>query len=233
MPSTARRRTSQSSIDRVLDLLNDLDDDQMELLLREAESTVAGNIPVSKGIDFFEQPGLSSPTRVQPQSPSSQPPRRKFLASLSPRKQTELRRRLSKRTTPQDNAAGHADQTENSKPMLPGYKRVSRPVFSLPPPAATADLVELLVAYLLDSSADLPISSASSTALSSPTTPRFPFSPYSQEECEELELDLLEPAPFRGPQTASIFGNPMREPAHNISGIFEVLDDATLFGPQH
>ncbi|KAI1825617.1 hypothetical protein F4861DRAFT_185006 [Xylaria intraflava] len=215
---------SRSSIDRVLDLLTELDDDQMELLLREAESTVSGNVAVSEGINFFERPGVS-PMEIQPPTPSS-PPRRTLLTSLSPRKQSEIRRRLSKRlSSQQDTSAGHVahlDSIQSSKKTPRAYKRISRPIFSLPPPVATADLIELLAAYLMDASAT-PTSSASSTTLSSPTTPRSLFSPFTQPENEGPELDLLEPPPV-----SSIFGNPMKEPARNISGIFEVLDDAAL-----
>ncbi|KAI1437487.1 hypothetical protein GGR50DRAFT_75978 [Xylaria sp. CBS 124048] len=216
---------SRSSIDRVLDLLGDLDESQVELLLREAESTVSGNIPVSQGIDFFTRPGIT-PTSAGAQTPPSSPPRRKFLTSLSPRKQTELRRRLSKRTaTQQEISAGSSGHhsAQSPKKTHRSYKRISRPVFSAA--AATTDLIELLAAYLLDARV-IPDSSASSTALSSPTTPRSIFSPYPQREIEGPELDLLEPSPM------SIFGNPMREPSRNISGIFEVLDDAAPIGPR-
>ncbi|KAI3323172.1 hypothetical protein HD806DRAFT_498274 [Xylariaceae sp. AK1471] len=217
---------SRSSVDRVLDLLAELDESQMELLLREAESTVSGNIPVSKGIDLFGHPGLI-PTSAQPPPP---PPRRKFLTSLSPRKQSELRRRQSKRaSTHQDSLTGNAgslDSPQSSKKTPRSYKRISRPFFSLPLPAATADLSELLAAYLLDASAALPSSPSSSSTLSSPTTPRSLCNSYTQSESEGPELDLLEPSPSRAPKTLNIFGSPVKEPTRNISGIFEVLEDA-------
>ncbi|KAI8950777.1 hypothetical protein F4801DRAFT_319418 [Xylaria longipes] len=227
---------SRSSVDRVLDLLAELDDSQMELLLREAESTVSGNIPVAKGIDLFERPGQNPiPTHTHPQPQPPPAPRRKFLTSLSPRKQTELRRRQSKRTsTHQDPSAGNAgnlDSLQSSKKTPRSYKRISRPVFSLPAPAATADLTELLVAYLLDASTALPASPSSSSTLSSPITPQSPFSPYAQPESEGPELDLLEPSPSRAPGTLDIFGGPVRGPTRKISGIFEVLDDAGSPGP--
>ncbi|KAI0119994.1 hypothetical protein GGR51DRAFT_495878 [Nemania sp. FL0031] len=224
---------SRSSIDRVLDLLAELDEGQMELLLREAESTVSGNIPVSKGIDFFGRPG-PIPTPTQPPPP---PPRRKFLTSLSPRKQTELRRRQSKRaSTHQDASAGNAGNLvslQGSKKTPRSYKRISRPVFSLPAPAATADLTELLAAYLLDASAALPSSPSSASTLSSPTAPPSPPSPFPpprQSMSEGPGLDLLEPSPSRTPRTLDIFGSPIKTCTRKISGIFEVLDDAGSLG---
>lgn len=233
------RRThhrSRSSIDRVLDLLAELDESQMESLLREAESTVSGNIPVSKGIDFFERPGVI-PTLVHPPPPQTPTPRRKFLTSLSPRKQTELRRRLSKRaSTHQDPAtanAGNLDQTKSPKKTPRSYKRISRPIFSLPAPAATEDLTELLAAYLLDASVTLPSSSTVSSTLSSPDTPRPPIASFTEPESEGPELDLLEPSPSRAPATLDIFSSPVKGPTRKISGIFEVLDDAMSLSQHH
>ncbi|KAI1129417.1 hypothetical protein F5Y10DRAFT_238199 [Nemania abortiva] len=220
---------SRSSIDRVLDLLAELDESQMELLLREAESTVSGNIPVSKGIDFFGRPG---PMPV-PTHPPPPPPRRKFLTSLSPRKQTELRRRLSKRaSTHQDPSSGNAGNLaslQSPKKTPRSYKRISRPIFSLPAPEATADLTELLAAYLLDASTTLPSSPSSASTTSSPTAPPSPFSP-TQSENDGPGLDLLEPSPSRAPRTLDIFGSPMKTCTRKISGIFEVLDDAGSLG---
>ncbi|KAK5630674.1 hypothetical protein RRF57_006389 [Xylaria bambusicola] len=220
---------SRSSIDRVLDLLSELDEEQMQALLREAESTVSGNIPVSKGIDFFERPGVT-PTFAQPPPPPQPPPRRKFLTSLSPRKQTELRRRLSKRASthqdPPTANAGHLDPIKSPKKTPRSYKRISRPIFSLPAHAATADLTELLAAYLLDASATFPSSSTPSSTLVPPATPRPPFSSYTEPESEGPELDLLEPAPARSPATLDIFSGPVKGLTRKISGIFEVLDDA-------
>ncbi|KAI0194088.1 hypothetical protein EV127DRAFT_235430 [Xylaria flabelliformis] len=233
MPRKSHHR-SRSSVDRVLDLLSELDDSQMELLLREAESTVSGNIPVSQGIDLFGRP-IQNPTSAQPTPPPA--PRRKFLTSLSPRKQTELRRRQSKRASTHQNSpggnAGNLESLQSSKKTPRGYKRISRPVFSLPPPAATADLTQLLAAYLLDASTVLPSSPSSTSTLSSPITPRTPFSPFEQPESEGPELDLLEPPPSRVPGTLDIFSGPVRGPTRKISGIFEVLDDAGSLGLRH
>ncbi|KAI1169260.1 hypothetical protein F5B18DRAFT_16015 [Nemania serpens] len=231
---------SRSSIDRVLDLLAGLDEGQMELLLREAESTVSGNIPVSKGIVFFEHPG-SIPTPTHP-PPSSPAPRRKFLTSLSPRKQTELRRRQSKRASthqdpsyPPPSNTGNSASHQSSKKTPRSYKRISRPIFSLPAPSATTDLTELLAAYLLDASTVLPPSLSSSSTPSSSTTPRSIFSPHAQQQQPESEgpgLDLLEPPPSGAPRSLDIFGSPARQLNRKISGIFEVLDDADSPDPR-
>ncbi|KAI0434673.1 hypothetical protein F5Y09DRAFT_295350 [Xylaria sp. FL1042] len=238
MPRKSHHR-SRSSMDRVLGLLAELDETQMELLLREAESTVPGNIPVSQGIDLFGRPGKApTPTHPSPLSPLSQQPapRRKFLTSLSPRKQTELKRRLSKRaSTHQDPSTvnpGNPESLQSPKKTPRSYKRISRPIFSLPTPAPTEDLTELLAAFLLDVAA-APPSSAPSSTLSSPATPRPPLFPYTQPESEEPELDLLEPSPSRAPNTLDIFSGPVKGPTRKISGIFEVLDDAGSLGMRH
>ncbi|KAI0446653.1 hypothetical protein F4803DRAFT_476197 [Xylaria telfairii] len=217
---------SKSSIDRVFDLLTELDENQMELLLREAESTVSGNIAVAKGIDLFERPG-QNPILAHPQPPP--PPRRKFLTSLSPRKQTELKRRLSKRASthqpPSAANVGNLESLQSPKKTPRSYKRISRPVFSFPTPTDAEDLSELLLAYLLDASTVFPSSKSSSSTLSSPMTPRSPFSPYTQPESEGPEFDLLEPTPSRAPARLDIFSGSPKTLTRKISGIFEVLDD--------
>ncbi|GAP87621.1 hypothetical protein SAMD00023353_0900980 [Rosellinia necatrix] len=217
---------SRSSIDRVLDLLAELDEDQMEALLREAESTVSGNIQVSKGIDFFERPG---PVHTQAQPPLSPPPRRKFLTSLSPKKQTELKRRLSKRASthqpPSLDGLGNPDSRQGHKKTPRSYKRISRPTFSLPTHTDPADLAELLLAYLLDASVTLPSPRSPPAAPQSLSSSR-PFSPCAQLENEGPGLDLLEPPPRGAPKTLDIFSGPVRGPVRKISGIFEILDDS-------
>ncbi|CAJ2507302.1 Uu.00g084880.m01.CDS01 [Anthostomella pinea] len=212
MPVKSYHR-SRPSVDRVLDLLADLDENQVEALLLEAESTIASNIPVAKGIDFFERPT------------STQPPRRKFLTSLSLRKQSSLRRRPSKRaasaqepmTTSAALMRNSSEPTQNMKKTPRSYKRISRPLLSLPSPTATADLSEMLAAYLLDATKTLP---------SSPATAHGPtLSPVSPTETDAPGIDLLEPSPARATRPLDTFGNPTKAPSRNISGIFEVLDD--------
>ncbi|KAI0398196.1 hypothetical protein F5Y17DRAFT_411363 [Xylariaceae sp. FL0594] len=268
---------SRSSVDRVLELLSELDEEQMQILLREAESTVSGNIPVAKGIDYFSRQATSPTLLSAPPQPA---PRKKFLTSLSPRKQTDLRRRQSKRASvhiqKQDSAAALSDGGggggggseapsrsagnggHSNKKTPRSYKRISRPVFSLPMPAATANLTELLAAYLtadtdalsLPTSALSPTSPTCPSPYSSPATPRSPlfssqplFHDQSEWEDEDPVLDLLEPSPSRAPRKAKSFGTLLsgdgagsimvKQPVRKISGIFEVLDDASSVGFHH
>lgn len=97
------------------------------------------------------------------------------------------------------------------------YKRISRPLILSP--TATAELHELLLAYLYDTPA-----SATSSATSSPITPdaSSPFSPFApiHQDRGIPGLDLLEPSPAREPQF--IFGK-RGGPTESMSGIFEVL----------
>lgn len=98
------------------------------------------------------------------------------------------------------------------------YKRISRPLILSP--TATAELHELLLAYLYDTPA-----SATSSATSSPITPdaSSPFSPFApiHQDRGIPGLDLLEPSPAREPQY--IFGKRGTSPVESMSGIFEVL----------
>jgi hypothetical protein len=102
---------------------------------------------------------------------------------------------------------------------LRAYKRISRPMILSP--TATAELHQLLLAYIYDTPA-----SASSTASSSPVTPNDSTSPFSafapiRPEIAAPVLDLLEPSPARAP-TPLIFGKGGMNPC-SMSGIFEVL----------
>jgi len=98
------------------------------------------------------------------------------------------------------------------------YKRISRPLILSP--TATAELHELLLAYLSETP-----DSASSTATSSPVTPNAAsiFSPFGpiQTDLDTPGVDLLEPSPTRTPQFA--FGRGGKNTAENMSGIFEIL----------
>ncbi|KAK1760347.1 hypothetical protein QBC47DRAFT_3856 [Echria macrotheca] len=98
------------------------------------------------------------------------------------------------------------------------YKRISRPLILSP--TATAELHELLLAYLHETPA-----SASSTATSSPITPdaASAFSPFTtiQSDLDIPGLDLLEPPPTRAPHF--IFGRGGKTDAVGMSGIFEIL----------
>lgn len=215
-------------MDQLLELLADLDEDQMDLLLQEANSTVTGNIEVAKGIDFFERP-----VSVLQQPPASPRIRtsRQFITSLSPRNQSELRRlqnnRLSSAPEPpaRDDAADHPAPSTPPRNMSRGYKRISRP-WGMPSPTANADLRALLAAYLSGVSMPSPSASSASSAATSPASAQAPFAPSSILEPESPGLDLLEPSPLRSKRSVAAFGKPLEEPTHNIGGIFEVLNDA-------
>ncbi|KXX75971.1 hypothetical protein MMYC01_206833 [Madurella mycetomatis] len=84
MPAKSHHR-SRSSIDRVFDLLADLEDTQITLLLDDLNHTTPSNVPVSQAIALFEH--------------SAPKPKRKHDRPSSPVRtlQAELERRHSKR----------------------------------------------------------------------------------------------------------------------------------------
>ncbi|KAI0472070.1 hypothetical protein GGR56DRAFT_106017 [Xylariaceae sp. FL0804] len=262
-----RHHRSRSSIDRVLDLLADLDENQIERLLLEAEAAASStNVPVARGIDLFERPTslraasapLPTPTPADVPAPAvhapSTPgaPRRKFLTSLSPRRQSSLRSRPPSTRRPPAGPASPVSPvvvaTAAAQPAAKktprSYKRISRPTFQLPPQAQGRDLADMLAAFLLESA-------------SSPATPRSPLAGarkrapgrgsagrkdddddddyYDDDDSDDgrPELDLLEPSPARSSGLCSALRSPMREPGRNISGIFEILDDAGSPSARH
>lgn len=85
MPTKGHHR-SRSSIDRVIDLLADLEDTQIALLLDDLNHTTSSNVPVTDAIALFEQHHASKPKRKSCRSPSP-------MRTL----QVELERRHSKR----------------------------------------------------------------------------------------------------------------------------------------
>ncbi|KAK8058281.1 hypothetical protein PG994_008729 [Apiospora phragmitis] len=211
-----------------------LDENQMEALLQEANSTISGNIAVSQAIDFFERPlspeSTASTLPSPPTSPRSSRQSRQFLTSLSPRNRrssAEDRATASLRRRNRGPAPSPWNRQlrppNSSKKMNRGYKRISRP-WGLPSPTASPDLRDLLVAYL--SGLSMPPSS-NTTATSSPATSQPSFSPASSifetMESESPGLDLLEPSPLRNKRSVAAFGRPIEEPVHNIGDIFEVL----------
>ena len=106
----------------------------------------------------------------------------------------------------------------SSRSRSRAYKRISRPMILSP--TATAELHQLLLAFVNGA----PIS-ATSSATSSPVTPNTPppFSMFApiQPDMEAHGLDLLEPSPARAP-TPLLFGKGGTSPC-SMSGIFEVL----------
>ncbi|KAI0024453.1 hypothetical protein F4780DRAFT_725508 [Xylariomycetidae sp. FL0641] len=233
MPMQAQTLKARPSLDSVLDLLGDLDESQMESLLLEANSSMTTNVTVSKGIDFFERPTSVAVAPQQIPALLPVPRQRKFLTSLSPRKQSSLRRKDSKKRTasmPVERLTAIDTSVAAKEPKTPKkgsrYRRISRPTFNLP---TAQSLSQLLAAYLSDSPREVPSSPTAtiSTAsdMPSPVTPRSVFPDTMSSEKNVSVLDLLEPSPARGTGAESIFGNPMQDPSRNISGIFEVLGD--------
>ncbi|KAK0629567.1 hypothetical protein B0T17DRAFT_190354 [Bombardia bombarda] len=269
MPSKTHTHThhrARSSIDRVFDLLADLQENQIAVLLDDLNHTTTSNVPVSQAIALFE-PGSpkkhkralersSSPVRTlhaelqrrhskrmssapeplqRPRSSShSSSPRQSmslepsipetppFSQDMSFDRPARPSLTLSLPDAPLERPKTATDQTKPAKPR--SYKRISRPYLS---PSETAELQELLLAYLYD---DHPVS-ATTTATSSPATPdALPsrFSPFSrmriptEPEPDTPALGLLEPSPTRLPQPRFTFRR-AGEPTESMSGIFEVL----------
>ncbi|KAK3374213.1 hypothetical protein B0T24DRAFT_554124 [Lasiosphaeria ovina] len=291
MPIKTHHR-SRSSIDRVFDLLADLDDTQITLLLDDLNHTTPSNVPVSSAIALFE----SGPNRPKRKFGRASSPVRTLHAELErrhsrrissapeprPRPKTASEPPTGERPTAQnptkqqfselqlttshfdDNGGGNDDDDRPSRPSLTlfppespterpktateprraesqsprSYKRVSRPLFLSP--TATAELHELLRAYLYDTSNNTP-ASATTSATTTPATPATggggggggggalvsPFSFLHHPEPAVPGLDLLEPSPVRSPPhftldraaaPAAIMG-----PTDAMCGIFEVL----------
>lgn len=231
MPVTSQQ-LKRSSMDQLLELLADLDEEQMDILLQEANSTVTGNIEVAKGIDFFERPVsvLQQPPHSPPASPRIRTSRQ-FITSLSPRNQSELRRLQNNRLSsgpeprPRDDAGDRPIPSTPQRNMSRGYKRISRP-WGMPSPSANADLRDLLAAYLSGVSISSSSASSSSSAATSPASAQAPFAPNALLEPESPGLDLMEPSPLRSKRSVAAFGKPLEEPTHNIGGIFEMLSDS-------
>jgi hypothetical protein len=246
--SAANRQTlhtrNRPSVDRVVDLLAGLDESQVDDLLRDMNHTGSSNVPVSHGIDFFSKP--AEPTT--PLAPAPTRRRTTYLSSISTvnLRSTALRQehaaghRVSSAPTfsPRPKSAGHdahgdndseashrGDQDRFCTPR--SYKRISRPLLSLPTP----DVHDLLAAYL---SAGSPSSTTTSSLSSWPSSPATPlsaarFAPLEPLDFDTPGLDLLEPSPTRAPYSVA-FGSAAKrspvEPAGQeaaMCGIFEVL----------
>ncbi|KAK3942491.1 hypothetical protein QBC46DRAFT_379740 [Diplogelasinospora grovesii] len=137
MPNKSHHR-SRSSIDRVLDLLADLQDTQVALLLEEINSTTTSNVPVSQAHTIFE-PGKTPPKRRYIPPPSS--PRSPY---------SDVRRRQSKRMSSAPElsliAAAQRPKTASQPPTTKSEQQPesqlhdncndSRPSLALSPPEA-------------------------------------------------------------------------------------------------
>ncbi|KAK3370613.1 hypothetical protein B0H63DRAFT_487306 [Podospora didyma] len=165
--------------------------------------------PASSTTSRFSTITTSPPA---PELPTHDRPRRPSLTLAPP--------------TPEPSAERPKTATEpepaNNEFRARSYKRVSRPLFLSP--TATAELHELLTAYLYET----PVSSATSTT-SSPVTAAAgaslaPFSRHLEHPEPEPALpglELLEPSPMRTPYFT--FSRAGMAPTDTMSGIFEVL----------
>jgi len=115
MPTKGHHR-SRSSIDRVIDLLADLEETQITLLLDDLNHTTSSNVPVSDAIALFEQ-HAGKPKRRSCRSPSP-------MRTL----QVELERRHSKRMS-------SAPEPRSRSKIAVSQSPPSRKPAASPPPA--------------------------------------------------------------------------------------------------
>ncbi|KAK3996609.1 hypothetical protein QBC44DRAFT_317213 [Cladorrhinum sp. PSN332] len=165
MPAKTHQR-KRSSIDRVFELLADLEDNQISLLLDDLNHTTPSNVPVSQAIALFDN-GTSRP-RKKTNERSSSPVR-----TL----QAELERRHSKRLSSATEPLRRPAVKTIPEPRAPV------PTSFLPPLAPAAQLSSM------DSLPDLFHSSSPSFSPSfdAPSTPPF------QPEPPSLSLSFAEP----------------------------------------
>ncbi|KAM5356647.1 hypothetical protein ACJ41O_003293 [Fusarium nematophilum] len=199
MPHHSRQR-STASVDQLFELVEGLDEDQIHTLLEDLNNTVASNIPVSHGIDFFEHP----------QSPKSTPAR-----SPSIRRSAFKLPRLKFTRTPSKRQSSAPTPMSRPRTAVPPagpkhYRRISRPV--LPTVTSGPDLDALLSAYLAPLS---PRKATGSVSTTSPVSTRSIMSSSSTMSFEaEDVVDSLAPM---------VFGRPQRETSE-MGDIFEVLN---------
>lgn len=175
--SAKSHRRNRSSIDRVFELLADLEDNQISLLLDDLNHTAPSNVPVSKAIALFEQ----GPTK----------PNKKYERSSSPVRnlQAELERRHSKRLSSAPEPRRRPTVTTTSQPpVLPGAR--------IAPATPAAQLPSL------SSPAFLP---SGLLSLAPPDTPPFHPEPPSLSLSfgEPISLTLSLPETAERPQTAT------------------------------
>ncbi|KAL2146555.1 hypothetical protein VTI28DRAFT_3446 [Corynascus sepedonium] len=125
MPTKGHHR-SRSSIDRVIDLLADLEENQITLLLDDLNHTTSSNVPVTDAIALFEQHANKS--------------KRRSCRSPSPMRtlQVELERRHSKRVSRLSNVP---DTWSRSRPSATQPPISPEPATALPPSPPTPPAV--------------------------------------------------------------------------------------------
>lgn len=223
MPNMAAPDQPRPSIDSVYNLLQGLDDNQAEDLLRDLNHTAPSNVPVAEALDFFEGPAdnnLSGTTRRRrrstflksvssfdlrsPSSPSPSSGHRpggRSPSNLSPSEPTPPLPGSSPPRARSASAVPHEDEEarrqKDQRFKTPrAYKRISRPWATLAPPSSGGpDVRDLLMAYLSGS----PASSSSSPSPSLSSSPSSSSSSFSADS----------PATPRTPAGSSSFYSPV------------------------
>ncbi|KAF4976235.1 hypothetical protein FZEAL_7073 [Fusarium zealandicum] len=193
------RPGSVSSVDRLFELVDGLDDSQIHSLLEDFNNTVPSNVLVSHGVDMFERPGQPKPT------PAPAPSRVSSIRRAAYKLPRLLTRLPSKR---QSSAPDLRSRPKTGVPPAPKhYRRISRPV--LPTLASGPDFnAMLLSAYLA------PVPPQSTSQTSSPSSTRSISSSSTMSfEAEDADVDSLAPL---------VFGRPQRQ-TREMGDIFEVL----------
>ncbi|KAK4031781.1 hypothetical protein C8A01DRAFT_41767 [Parachaetomium inaequale] len=142
MPTKGHHR-SRSSIDRVIDLLADLEETQITVLLDDLNHTTSSNVPVTDAIALFEH-HASKPKRRSCRSPS---PMRTLQAELERRHSKRLSKRISSAPEPRPFSRIAASQPPAPRepaaaPPAPVTQHFDRPhspdcpALSLSPPAS-------------------------------------------------------------------------------------------------
>lgn len=129
---------SRSSIYSLYDLLADLDETQLQYLVQEMNNTTSQNLSVGQAVNAFESenPAIS----LNAARANMQPPSMKRQLSRSQRIRLSLQTMFRGSTV---------QPTPPKQSQSPAYKRISRPVFNLPPEVTVADLQALLQAEFL------------------------------------------------------------------------------------
>ncbi|KAK4223597.1 hypothetical protein QBC38DRAFT_487400 [Podospora fimiseda] len=170
-PKTHVRK--RSSIDRVFELLADLEDNQISLLLDDLNHTTPSNVPVSQAIALFD-PGNPRPRRKTNERSSS--PIRTLQAELERRHSKRLSsvpeplRRPAVKTIPEPRAPLSSmdslpDLLHSSSPSFsPNFDAPSTPPSQPEPPSLSLSFAEPISLTLsLPKSAEIPQRSSGST----------------------------------------------------------------------
>ncbi|KAJ9661938.1 hypothetical protein H2198_001690 [Neophaeococcomyces mojaviensis] len=235
---------SRSSIYSLYDLLADLDETQLQYLVQEMNNTTTQNMAVGQAVSAWETDNPSSSLRAA--RANMQPPTMQRTLSKTQKIRLSLQTMFRASSTRQQKPS--VDEFSTPKRGSPAYKRISRPVFNLPPEVTVADLQALLQAeFLCVPRSPLSIRSASTSSSPSPTTSssgrmrRYASTIDMALEAERsaigaegLGLAMLEPRPTTpctpcaySPATP-VFDQRTRgetPPPIVLDGIFEVLEN--------